>query len=188
MRRKLIAIILSAFVFFINFNEDANSYRILLGDKERTIYLIEQAFPKEFLNEIDIRIIDAECIAGNGIDSPCSIGDYAYLHINIAGDRRNWHTLNQTILHEMGHHIWYKYLTKEEKNLWLKNYNETQGASEYADESSIEDFADYYAGYILNFKVKQNFHKIKYRNETREMILEDVLRRYPKFDLRNITL
>ena len=190
MKRKLLAIAMAFVLFNIPLVQEVNSFIILSTSKDWTIYLINQAFPKDFLNEIDIHVVDAECLRYNKTDNEClAIGIYRgkYYGIEIADDEKWRYDLNHTILHEYGHHIWYYYLTKEQKLSWEINYNETKGSSEYGKTNIKEDFADYYAGYELNFNVIGDYHKIKYRNETRERILDEILRKYPQFDVRNIT-
>lgn len=68
-------------------------------------------------------------------------------------------TLNETeknFYHELGHKVWYEYMSDEQRDEYLFLFNQTTDfISEYAKTSEKEDFAENYAQFRLNNTINQ---------------------------------
>ena len=185
MKRKSLAIAFALFVFFVMFNEDVNSFRILNNNKEKIGYLIENGFPKEFI-EMPNKIIYVEDDCINSDYPKCTVGQMSFdKNIKLATNRDNDEIL-KTFVHEMGHILYHFYLNENERNYYNSLWTNTTGVTKYGDTTPSEDFSEYFT--IINgYKSDYGDFKQKHKDKRREEFIFKALEEYPQFDLRNIT-
>jgi len=53
-----------------------------------------------------------------------------------------------TILHELGHRLWYKFLTPDQRNQWISRYGEVEFQRSYSKKNPMEEFSDTFVGYL----------------------------------------
>lgn len=59
--------------------------------------------------------------------------------------------------HELGHKIWYEYITKEDKTKYIFLFNTTNSfVSDYSRSSLIESFAEDYSYYRMNLTINKD--------------------------------
>lgn len=144
-------------------------------------------FPKGYLKEFTIiNYVDATNVPAHISNSLTSAGCYMYPRktIFLAGNYQP-KLIVYTLIHEVGHHIWFTVLDDSDRMLWTDFWKKKGGLTNYADTNEKEDFAEYYALTMYGSINGCQYHtRIRNNDIWRDTLLDVILRKKPIFDLR----
>lgn len=79
------------------------------------------------------------------------------LNLILIDENLEKHLFEITVIHEIGHHVWYIHLNKSFRKKWCDNYKSQEDyITGYAYEDCSEDFAEAFAIYYLEGKVMKH--------------------------------
>lgn len=143
----------------------------LIWDPNETI---QNPYVKELQEETDANIqytTDIKKYCKKEENTACYHNNQIYIDAyKISIMPQTWATI-----HELGHALWFKKLTKKEQKEWINAYNKNDTITDYAAENYMEDFAENIAAYCHN---QTNYDQTKKMGEEQIRILEKMLQNH----------
>lgn len=116
----------------------------------------------------DEHLVDLLCVKYDPWRNPKPAGCYypSQKGIVVFQFRNEW-DFYQLLYHEIAHHVFYNYLTIDERYVWVNEISRFEGhVSSYALKNTHEDFAETYAQYVCSpMRLLEMPGKFRFMNE-----------------------